>query len=173
MIECASLYWYTSKLLVAFLMHVEPLVITSLFVLAVSRLLLRNACPPDQPCSFFFFFKPTSQWRHGDGNKTYLVYPSPASWLSDICSLPVYPALHPSIWAFLPSFFYLWGSMVYIRSLSLCLTLCVTWVSQKLLALILYLSAVATISGFPAPTKSFISDLQRKTWETLSHAHTW
>lgn len=28
------------------------------------------------------------------------------------------------------------------------------------------------VSGFPVPTSSFISDLQRKTWETLSHAHT-
>lgn len=28
------------------------------------------------------------------------------------------------------------------------------------------------LSRFLAPTNSFISDLQRKTWETLSHAHT-
>ncbi len=106
-------------------------------------------------------------------------YSSPASWLSHPFHLPVSqhytPAIHPLI---CPSRLFFLGFLSVrklqysLQRLSFSLTLSVTCRPEKLLALILYLSAVATVSGFPAPTNSFISDLQRKTWETLSHAHT-
>lgn len=95
-----------------------------------------------------------------------------------LLSLPVcqQTAIHPFI---RPSGLSLWVSHLWRsysivhRHFSLCLSSClVTCRPWKLLALILYLSAVATVSGFPAPTNSFISDLQRQTWETLSSADT-
>lgn len=130
-----------------------------------------------------FLFK-NVRHNDADGNTTYFVefmgetwsYSSPASWLSHPFPLPVCwhnaPAIHPSIQAFLLGFLSVRKLQYSPQTLSLSLILSVTCRPGKLLALILYLSAVATVSGFPAPTNSFISDLQRKTWETLSHAHT-
>lgn len=42
---------------------------------------------------------------------------------------------------------------------------------KPLWVLILYLPTAATMSGFPGPTTSFISDLQSDTWESCSNVH--
>lgn len=58
--------------------------------------------------------------------------------------------------------------------LSTCLLSLVLFVSCRTGKLLTDLVSVSCChsEGFPAPTNSFISDLQQKAWETLTHAHT-
>lgn len=116
----------------------------------------------------------TPRWRCYDIFSGFWTISLPRDLLTFSPSLSThcYPSSHPSMWAFFLGFLSVRKLQYSLQSLSLSLILSVTCRPGKLLALILYLSAVATVSGFPAPTNSFISDLQRKTWETLSHAHT-